>query len=195
MEDEIPPASIDSLVEELQDINLSTSTPQNNHENTPDLTIPDDVNVCDTPESLSAAIVELRTYDTLILDCEGEELGTRGGALSLISIRGVYSPTSDPPKTFLFDLICLDEPPSPLLELLSSPAIRKVVYDGRMDFCAIWFGYGVALKNIVDLQVAAVKRRMRTESLETRLGHLGAFFSPKAIQSPRRGRSMCIYTH
>ena len=78
-----------------------------------------------------------------------------------------------------------------------------MVYDGRKAFCAIWFGYGVALKNVVDLQVAAVKRRMRTESLETRLGHLGAFFSPTAIQAhqkrekyvhiyPLTGLGMCL---
>ncbi|KAJ8091046.1 hypothetical protein AAF712_007644 [Marasmius tenuissimus] len=195
MDEESSPMPITSLANDLQ--NVSISTAQND---SIDLTLPDDVFVCDTEEGLTKAISELRTYHTLILDCEGEELGAQGGALSIISIRGVYSTSSSPPKTFLFDLVNLvplGEPSTllgPLFDLLSSTTTRKVVYDGRMDFCAIWFGYGATLNNVVDLQVAEVQRKMRTESVEARMRHLGRFFSPKATQAPSK-REKYIHIH
>ncbi|KAK1217810.1 hypothetical protein PQX77_019516 [Marasmius sp. AFHP31] len=194
-EESSPCVPVTSLAKELQ--NVSISTAQND---SIDLTLPDDVFVCDTEEGFAKAISELRTYDTLILDCEGEELGALGGALSIISIRGVYSTSSSPPKTFLFDLVCLVPPGGPtsllgpLFDLLSSTTIRKVVYDGRMDFCAIWFGYGATLSNVVDLQVAEVKRKMSTENVEVRMRHLGRFFSPKATQAPSK-REKYIHIH
>ncbi|KAL0570336.1 hypothetical protein V5O48_011633 [Marasmius crinis-equi] len=159
--------------------NVVSSTPQ---DATQDLTLPDDVSLCDSEEGFRNAMAELQKFDTLMFDCEGEELGTRGGTLSVISIRGISLHSPHPPKTFIFDILrlCRPEDPNcsirPLLHLLASPSIRKVVYDGRMDFCAIWFGYGVPLNNVLDLQIFDMRTRLSEEKEDQRLRRLARFF-------------------
>ncbi|KAL0570338.1 hypothetical protein V5O48_011635 [Marasmius crinis-equi] len=155
---------------------------------------PRDVSLCDTQASFDEAITRLNTFAAIIFDCEGEQLGTVGGALSLVVLRGVPASRSEPVTTFIFDIPQLSGPAiectlEPLLDILSSSSIQKVVFDGRMDFSAIWFGYGVELRNVIDLQVVDVKKRTGDPFYQKRLKPV---FGPKvADDSSMRNR----FTH
>uniref|UniRef100_A0A0W0FDP5 Uncharacterized protein n=1 Tax=Moniliophthora roreri TaxID=221103 RepID=A0A0W0FDP5_MONRR len=148
--------------------------------------LPKDVTFCDDVETLRTAVTDLGASRTLILDCEGRDLGTRGGALSLISIRA----TEPIPKTYVFDILRLDGSSlEPLWLLLLSTNKRKVVFDGRQDFCAIWYDYGVALPNTIDLQLADIRSRERRGEGEVKqMQRLMRLFSPGSINNPRQRR-------
>ncbi|KAK7022043.1 hypothetical protein VNI00_017078 [Paramarasmius palmivorus] len=171
--------NIDVLTQDLSSLNLrlaSTSEPQ-----VPPLL--DDVIFCDDAETLREAIVELDTSGTLIIDCEGRDLGSLGGALSLISVR-ITEPIL---RTYVFDVIRLGSSLVPLWSLLSSPGKRKVVFDGRQDHCAMWYGYGVILPNTIDLQLADIRsRETRGEGEAKQMQRLMRFFSPKSVNNPRQ---------
>ncbi|KAJ7636488.1 ribonuclease H-like domain-containing protein [Roridomyces roridus] len=118
-----------------------------------------DYTLCNTPEKLTTALTTLQDAQILFLDCEGERLGVRGGKLSLISI-GV--PTHHQQlRVYLIDALALGGSGlRPIWSLLSSPDVRKVVFDGRMDQSAFYYSYNrVTMDNVVDLQLADVKSR------------------------------------
>ncbi|KAK7448127.1 hypothetical protein VKT23_013886 [Stygiomarasmius scandens] len=121
--------------------------------------------IVDTESALQKAVAFLSSCSTLIVDCEGLYLGVQGGVISLICIRN-FSDTS-PPRSYLFDILVLEQSRCSLhllFSLLASETIQKVVYDGRMDFCALWFQYGIMIRNVLDLQVADLHKRFTTHT-------------------------------
>src|SRR5258706_8920154 len=112
--------------------------------------------ICDPAAQCQTAVTAFEACPALVLDCEGHNLGTSGGRLSIILLRGV---TADS-QTYIIDVTQLT-PPSlrPILDLLLSPSIQKIVFDGRMDFSALYHELGVELQNVVDLQLVDIMSR------------------------------------
>ncbi|KAJ7510699.1 ribonuclease H-like domain-containing protein [Mycena galericulata] len=136
--------------------------------------------LCDTASKLASATASLFGAATLFVDCEGTELGVRGGSLSLISL-GTRTPY---PHIFLIDVLSLGTSAlRPIFELLESAAVRKVVFDGRMDQSALFYDHGgITLDNVVDLQLADVKSRaLRGEEpgSDAQLGRLSPHYLPR----------------
>lgn len=131
--------------------------------------------LCDTADSASAAIASLSSASILFLDCEGRDLGTDIGALSLIQVGA-----PDVPSIYLFDALLLPSHSlQPLLTLLASKEPMKVVWDGRMDYVELLFSLGTRLAGVLDLQVADVASRARRgESDFRRMGRLGRWDFP-----------------
>ncbi|KAJ7152873.1 hypothetical protein C8R46DRAFT_1228435 [Mycena filopes] len=136
---------------------------------------------CDTVQGLSVVAASLRGSSTLFLDCEGHDLGLVGGGLSLISLG---TPTPTQPRTFLIDAIALSTADlRPIFDLLESPHVKKVVFDGRMDQTALYYEHGgVRLQNVVDLQLADIKSRVLRGESEGSLEQLMRL-SPYLLQS------------
>nr|GAT47480.1 3'-5' exonuclease [Mycena chlorophos] len=116
-----------------------------------------------TPDSIPALLEALQNSQTLFFDCEGVNLGTKGGSLTVMSFGTPQSPD---------DAHIVHVPPldgvalRPIFDLLESETIQKVVFDGRMDQSALFYGFGgVRLRNVVDLQIADVKSRLEDEPL------------------------------
>ncbi|KAJ3755442.1 ribonuclease H-like domain-containing protein, partial [Lentinula raphanica] len=115
--------------------------------------------LCDTPESFSIAIHALKLSLGVVVDCEGLDLGRHNGRLSLLSIRSI-PPLPNPGINYIFDFLSL--PSSllqPLFALLSSSSVLKIVFDGRMDYSALYHEYGVVMENVLDLQLVDVASR------------------------------------
>jgi exonuclease 3'-5' domain-containing protein 1 len=119
--------------------------------------------LCTTLEHLNAAIVTLSHSEYLALDCEGRELGMRGGALSLLSIG-----TAGGTDVFLIDTrVLLRDTPNALctpavralVALLGRADVHKIVWDGRMDALALRESLGAALAGALDLQIGEVVSR------------------------------------
>ncbi|KAF7305841.1 3'-5' exonuclease domain-containing protein [Mycena chlorophos] len=115
------------------------------------------------PEAVPALLDALKASRTLFFNCEGVDLGTKGGSLTVMSFGTPQSPD---------DAHIVHVPPigatalRPIFDLLESETIQKVVFDGRMSQCALFYGFdGVKLRNVVDLQIADVKARRETEPL------------------------------
>jgi exonuclease 3'-5' domain-containing protein 1 len=134
--------------------------------------------LCTNIEEVKTSLDILKNAAFLIVDCEGRELGCRDGALSLISIGTQHSS-----EVFVYDAVQLGHLGlAPLLELLASPEIMKIVWDGRMDFSEIYHTYGTKLENTLDLQIVeVVSRARRGEHEEHRLTRLKSYFSPYAV--------------
>ncbi|KAI0049360.1 hypothetical protein FA95DRAFT_1538429 [Auriscalpium vulgare] len=99
-----------------------------------------------------------------MLDCEGREIGTADGALSLLSLG---SPPVDSQSVFVIDVPAIRAfPPAmqAIAFLLRNPLIVKVVWDGRMDAIELSDVFGVGLGPVLDLQIVEVLSR------ETRFG-------------------------
>ena len=111
---------------------------------------------CDTAAKCQTAAVALETSSAFVLDCEGQNLGASGGRLSIILLRGV---TADS-QTYIIDVPQLSLTSlQPILDLLRSPNIQKIVFDGRMDFSALYHELGVELQNVLDLQLVDLMSR------------------------------------
>ena len=121
---------------------------------------------CDTAAKCQSAAATLGACPVLVLDCEGHNLGVYGGRLSVIVLR---TATPDA-RTYLIDVPNLSPADlQPVLDLLCSPTIRKVVFDGRMDFSALHHhALRAELHNVLDLQLVDVMSRFaRGETGET----------------------------
>ncbi|TFK50362.1 hypothetical protein OE88DRAFT_1749912 [Heliocybe sulcata] len=119
---------------------------------------PVDFTYCADQATFDHAISTLSLSRTLILDCEGLDIGMQEGALSLICLGTV---TAD--AIFVFDVLVLRDNGinvNPLLRLLLTEDITKVTWDGRMDFLEIQETYAVELNGVLDLQLAEVMSRM-----------------------------------
>ena len=116
--------------------------------------------LCATYMAAARAAEELSRHGTLILDCEGRELGMPGGALGIIAIGD-----STASHIFLFDTLALSDPRHPLLipllTLLRRPDVLKVVWDGRSDWLEIAGTYGIYMEGVLDLQLVEVAQRAR----------------------------------
>ncbi|KAJ7153872.1 ribonuclease H-like domain-containing protein [Mycena crocata] len=120
---------------------------------------PLDFTLCTKRRHLAAAVEALRNASTIFLDCEGTQLGCQGGRLSLISL-GVLTPHGL--QVYLIDAHTLGQRAlRPIFDLLKDNTIVKVVFDGRMDQSALFYGYGgILMENIVDLQLVELKSRV-----------------------------------
>ena len=136
---------------------------------------------CDTAAKCQSAAAALEASPVLVLDCEGHNLGVSGGRLSIILLRGV---TADS-RTYIIDVSQLSITAlRPILDLLCSPTIRKVVFDGRMDFSALYHELGVELQNILDLQLVEIMSRFaRGEGRETQWKRLRSCLKTDELQS------------
>jgi hypothetical protein len=119
---------------------------------------------CDTAAKCQTAASALETSLVLVLDCEGHNLGTSSGKLSLILLRDA---TADS-QTYIIDALRLPLTSlRPILDLLRSPNIRKIVFDGRMDFSMLYHELGIELHNVLDLQLVDIMSRFtRGEGME-----------------------------
>lgn len=65
---------------------------------------------------------------------------------------------------YLFDIYLLPRPVlQPVFQLFTSSSVRKVFFDGRMDFSALFHDLGVDVVNAVDLQLAEIRSRQELE--------------------------------
>ncbi|KAJ3769832.1 ribonuclease H-like domain-containing protein [Lentinula raphanica] len=138
--------------------------------------------LCDTEDCFLSAISLLRLSSAFIVDCEALNLGTRGGTLSLISVRPI-SPQSS--HSYLVDVVALSSSESlqPLFDLLTNPKILKVFFDGRRDWCVFYYTYNIRVQNVLDLQLVDLSSRfMRREGKDKQKKRLLRLFSYKQIR-------------
>lgn len=128
---------------------------------------------------MNRALTTLRSASDIIVDCEGETLGKIGGSLSIISLGSTS--TMD---IFLIDVLRLHNSLSPVFDLLQSTEMVKIVFDGRMDFSALYHEFGVHLRNVIDLQLVDIRsRRSRGETNVGRVSRLGSYLNARHIAS------------
>ncbi|KAJ4485352.1 hypothetical protein J3R30DRAFT_1345120 [Lentinula aciculospora] len=132
--------------------------------------------LCDTEESLEDALsTTLSGCKLLALDCEGDNLGRPGGTLSIICIRELLpssssssSSSSDSSTTLLIDVLAFtrdsESPKRFFSAIVESGSVQKIVFDGRMDFCAFFYEYGVRMQNAIDIQLAAERTGSELEA-------------------------------
>ena len=137
--------------------------------------------ICDTAEKCQTAATALETSHSLVFDCEGDNLGTSGGRLSVILLRGVIADS----QTYIIDVPRLSLTSlQPILDLLRSPNIRKVVFDGRMDFSALYHELEVELQNVIDLQLVDIMSRFaRGEGWETQRRRLRSYLKTDELRT------------
>ncbi|TDL16874.1 hypothetical protein BD410DRAFT_590104 [Rickenella mellea] len=145
-------------------------------------------NLCDTPELVEEATRSLSAAAYIIIDCEGKELGTTEGDISLISLG-----TPNAEQIYLIDAVALDRNTlKPVLDLISGEEKMKIVWDGRNDYSELYHGLGAPICNVLDLQIAdLMSRMMRGENEERRIKRLASrYLSHFAI-----GRMQCDGVH
>jgi len=136
----------------------------------------------ETYKQLRAAVAVLSKSPHLLLDCEGQSIGSSDGVLSLISVG-----TAGSKDIFVIDVLRLCNRTNPhlqnFLQLLQDPGTLKVVWDGRMDYAEIFATFGVQLLGTLDLQIAEVMARMtvRREEEYQRRGRLRRFLDKKLV--------------
>lgn len=148
--------------------------------------------LCDDAASCTNALISLSSCTTLILDCEGVDLGTAGGELCLLSVQSVRPPqlqidlgpafAANPPfeypPVYIFDITTLERNNhdlQPVFHLLTSPSILKIVWDGRMDYSALHHSseLHVDLNHVLDLQLVDLhSRTVRGEGKDDHLKRL-----------------------
>ncbi|KAI0092673.1 hypothetical protein BDY19DRAFT_990374 [Irpex rosettiformis] len=128
---------------------------------------------CGTSRSVENARVALSTAKTIFMDCGGFNLGVRGGTLSILSLGVIPLNTIQYLHIYLIDVAHLSLVDlQPIYDLLASSYATKVVWDGRMDYSALYHEYGVRMQNVVDLQLVDILSR---ESRDTPAEHLKRF--------------------
>ncbi|KIM24703.1 hypothetical protein M408DRAFT_331672 [Serendipita vermifera MAFF 305830] len=155
--------------------------------------------ICNTPESLAAAVRVLSQHSHIFLDCEGRNLGTVSGKLSLLNL-GVAHATDDGEQRlliFLIDVLAFPKDRahhlSPIFDIMSSEKVFKIVFDGRMDASELLHGHRVQLNNVLDLQVADIlAREKRGESRDQQLQRLRGFLPKHELA---RNPDMYLYVH
>ncbi|KAI0795041.1 ribonuclease H-like domain-containing protein [Abortiporus biennis] len=148
--------------------------------------------LCDQGAVLVGALAEMRDAPFIILDCEGQKLGSQTGILSIIGCRARG-------KSYLIDILAFTGKikHQPLLQqlfrLLSSPKPLKIMFDGRKDFSEFYHGHGVHLRGVLDLQVADLSSRsLRGEDVKDQFRRLGTY----AIKSDLdRNRNLYMQVH
>lgn len=88
----------------------------------------------------------------MLLDFEGKGMGSTDGDLSLLQI-GLH------PKTFIVDAVALLDDIPRLAPFLQNRNIRKVLWDGRLGYSALWHRYAIHLENVLDLQLVYLHER------------------------------------
>lgn len=144
---------------------------------------PADFTLCYIVEELASVTERLRGAATILVDCEGNGLGFKGGSLSLIAL-GTSAPQQ--PHIYLIDVITLGTSAlRPIFDILASDDVRKVLFDARMDQSALFYGQGgVLMNNVVDLQLADVKSRaLRGEGSDEQLSRLSPYLLRNEVRA------------
>lgn len=138
------------------------------------------VTYCNTVDGVDRVAHAIKGASQLVLDCEGDSLGTQRGSLSILGIRANN-------HNYLVDALQLSKTElSPIFDVLQSSSCRKIMFDGRMDFSELYHGWGIRLSEVVDLQIADIlSRTMRGEGLEMQLVRLQSFLSYGEVQTNR----------
>ncbi len=112
--------------------------------------------LCSNAKVASNAISAIqKALHPLFIDCEGQNLGCLKGQLSLISVG---SPRLK--EIFVFDVVSLGpQTLRPLFNILAGTNVLKIIWSGRMDFSELFFGHGVEMRNVLDLQIVDVSTR------------------------------------
>jgi exonuclease 3'-5' domain-containing protein 1 len=122
------------------------------------------MSLCNTPQSVHAAMRILMLSPYILVDCEGRDIGTEGGALSIVSVG-----THDASFVFFFDVLSLAKfDLEPLNQLLASPTVQKVFWDGRMDAVELRRTLGVSICRPCDLQIVDINSRRARGDLNGR---------------------------
>ncbi|KAK0193327.1 ribonuclease H-like domain-containing protein [Armillaria mellea] len=139
--------------------------------------------VCADSVAVAAAVPVLSSYSHLVVDCEGDQLGCRGGRLSLLTITPIR-PDSDHVPTYIFDLVRLKRKNMRrVFDFLRDASRMKIVFDGRMDYSALWHEYGVPIVGVIDMQLADLHSRQACGETESkRLGRLHAYLPHSMIR-------------
>jgi exonuclease 3'-5' domain-containing protein 1 len=159
--------------------------------------------LCADDQSLAEAISAIESSSAIILDCEGKDLGQDDGSLSLISFRII---TPKPSKTYLIDTISLARDKlKPIFDIIQSSSPTKIVFDGRMDFSALYHEYNITMGGVLDLQLADIySRPLRGETQDRQLRRLSPFLHIGAVLGQRSsytalhklcGLEQCISEH
>ncbi|KAI0049364.1 hypothetical protein FA95DRAFT_896792 [Auriscalpium vulgare] len=122
---------------------------------------PIEYSYCDTEAQVISALATLSCHQYAILDCEGRELGLRGGALSLLCL-GTPIVQGQAQNIFVVDVpAIIHDPPSvaALATFLSNKDIVKVVWDGRMDAIELYETLKADIGTVLDLQIAEIFAR------------------------------------
>ncbi|KAG7444692.1 ribonuclease H-like protein [Guyanagaster necrorhizus] len=139
--------------------------------------------LCDNAGEVAVAVPVLSSYTHLAVDCEGDQLGCRGGRLSLLTI----TPISNDAPIYIFDLLRLKRKNMRrIFDLLQDDSRVKIFFDGRMDYSALWHEYAVSVAGVIDLQLADLHSRQdRGETESMRLDRIRAFLPPRMVaESP-----------
>lgn len=122
------------------------------------------ITMCTTLESIREAFDLLSKSAVVILDCEGQDLGSSVGTLSLISLG-----TPESEAVYLIDAISVDNAAlqTALGQIVSNRSITKVVWDGRMDYSELFFGFSTPMENVLDLQIVDIISRSSTYRQES----------------------------
>ena len=140
----------------------------------------DDYILCADDSSLAGTIAAIQPASTLVLYCEGKDLGVKGGTLSLISLRALEPETS---RIYLINTISLTKGQlNPVFDIIKPSLITKIVFDGRMDFSEVHHGWSASLCGILDLQLADVdSRHQRGEDEEDQFSRLSPYLHRREI--------------
>ncbi|KAK0444095.1 ribonuclease H-like domain-containing protein [Armillaria borealis] len=138
--------------------------------------------LCADTGTVAAAVPVLSSYSHLVVDCEGDQLGCRGGRLSLLTITPIRA-ASDHVPTYIFDLLRLKRKNiRRVFDLLRDASRVKIFFDGRMDYSALWHEYDVHVVGVIDMQLADLhSRQARGETESKRLGRLRAYLPQNMI--------------
>jgi exonuclease 3'-5' domain-containing protein 1 len=138
--------------------------------------------LCADKDALHDVIETIQSSPVIILDCEGDDLGQKGGSLSLISIKVTET---DGCGYYLIDAISISKDDlQPLFDILASSSTTKVLFDGRMDFAELYHTYGVTLRGVLDLQLADVaSRSTEGEDEDAQLARLSPFLHRREVSS------------
>ncbi|KAK0222885.1 ribonuclease H-like domain-containing protein [Armillaria nabsnona] len=150
--------------------------------------------LCADTVAVAAAVPVLSSYSHLVVDCEGDQLGCRGGRLSLLTITPIRA-DSDHVPTYIFDFLRLKRKNvRRVSDLLRDASRVKIVFDGRMDYSALWHEYDVPIVGVIDMQLADLhSRQARGERESKRLGRLRAYL-PQAMITKKPGECRAL-TH
>lgn len=128
---------------------------------------------CGTVSSIRNAETVLKASKTVFVDSEGVDLGVRGGTLSVLSIGAIPQHSPQRLHIYLIDVASIPfKHLRPVFDLLASSDVIKVVWDGRMDYSALYHDHGVRMRNVIDLQIVDILSR---NSRDTPKHHLSRF--------------------
>ncbi|RWS31961.1 uncharacterized protein B4U80_10550 [Leptotrombidium deliense] len=96
----------------------------------------------------------LRSKSVVAVDCEGVNLNG-SGPVTLVQIAVMPPDISESPKVYIFDVLFNPEfMCKSLKELFENNETTKVFHDCRVISSALYFQFGIELKNVFDTQVA-----------------------------------------